>query len=539
MGRKIFDGSLKKRLVIGLLLLIFFVQTFTAIASQSSTWDETVCFGIGKYLLSNLRWDVPGAILHPPLPYYISSLPLLFSESDKGLWEYRLSRRTVEFLGSADVFRGQALLSSPQNRNDRLLILSRLMVTVFGLLLGYFIYLFGNSLYGEESGILSLLLFAFCPNMVAFSGLIVPDMVLTVFFLISVYYLWLSLRSNETRHFVLAGLSLGLALLSKFTALILIPIEVILICAFVISEKTAGKFVAGKVLFLFFFAAFILFFGYGFNPLPYFQGIDYQWSHAARGHAAFLAGRYSASGWWYYFLFAFLVKTPIPLLVIFLSALFMFFSKADKETRRPDELFLLLPILITFGFFSVKHQSIGLRYILPVYPFVFVFAGRLLRYPLSRISKCSIAALVIWAIVASFHISPHYLSYFNEIVGGPENGYKYLIDSNLDWGQDLKGLKKFMEENKIDRISLSYFGSDSPKRYGIEYDWLPSYVLENPNPKGAFTFPEKGLLAVSATNLQGVYFRDHDIYKWLERYKPAARIGYSIFVYDLSNLRPY
>jgi hypothetical protein len=108
------------------------------------------------------------------------------------------------------------------------------------------------------------------------------------------------------------------------------------------------------------------------------------------------------------------------------------------------------------------------------------------------------------------------------------------VDSNLDWGQDLKSLKKYLDENGIKRISLSYFGADSPKRYGIEYDWLPSHELYNPEPEKGVIIKRDQILVVSATNLQGVYFDDKNLYKWLLEYKPVATIGHSLFIYDLS-----
>jgi hypothetical protein len=135
--------------------------------------------------------------------------------------------------------------------------------------------------------------------------------------------------------------------------------------------------------------------------------------------------------------------------------------------------------------------------------------------------------------VASLTIWPDYLAYFNEFVGGATNGYHYLVDSNLDWGQDLKGLKRFMDGRGIDRIYLSYFGTDSPARYGIRYDWLPSYELKNPNPQKTIDVQRKRYLAISVTNLQGVYMEPPTMFRWLDQYTPVSRIGHSIFVYYL------
>ena len=108
------------------------------------------------------------------------------------------------------------------------------------------------------------------------------------------------------------------------------------------------------------------------------------------------------------------------------------------------------------------------------------------------------------------------------------------MDSNLDWGQDLKGLGRYMRAHNIPKVCLSYFGSDSPDRYGITYDWLPSLVLRNPAPRNSQALLHD-FVAIGATNLQAVYFPDHGMFAMLKARKPVAKIGYSIFVYDLKS----
>jgi hypothetical protein len=138
-----------------------------------------------------------------------------------------------------------------------------------------------------------------------------------------------------------------------------------------------------------------------------------------------------------------------------------------------------------------------------------------------------------WYIGASCWIHPHYLAYFNELIGGPDNGYKYLVDSNLDWGQDLKGLKAFMREHGISRINLSYFGSDAPERYGISYVRLPSFVLRGGDRQHKDSDPP-GWYAISVSCLQGSYLMNRDLFEPFKSLKPVAKIGYSIFIYDLN-----
>jgi hypothetical protein len=224
---------------------------------------------------------------------------------------------------------------------------------------------------------------------------------------------------------------------------------------------------------------------------------------------------------------AFAVKTPIATMIFLAVALALFAGKLRKGEWL-DELFLLGPAAVIFVFFSLNHQSIGLRYILPIYPFLFVFASGAAAWLWSRKPRAGIAVAVVgWYIGASCCIHPHYLAYFNEFAGGPDNGYKCLVDSNLDWGQDLKGLKVYMQQHGISRINLSYFGSDSPTRYGISYNWLPSWVLL-PSPEKHEATP---WFAISATNLQGVY--TGDACAWFRGRKPVAKIGYSIFIYKV------
>jgi len=135
------------------------------------------------------------------------------------------------------------------------------------------------------------------------------------------------------------------------------------------------------------------------------------------------------------------------------------------------------------------------------------------------------------------YVAPHYLAYFNEVAGGPGSGYKYVLDADL--GQDLKELKKYLERHEIERISFSYFGTDSPQRYGIVYDWLPSFFLYNPNYVSGLNdgdMYQNRFLAVSSANLYGTHLEDKDMFKWLLQYKPVAKIGYNIFIYDLASL---
>jgi len=519
-------------IILVLCVAFFLVKAVTSLIQESSTWDETCYFGLGKYLLQNHRWDVPGSILHPPLSYYIHSIPLLFFPTDQSLWKNDPLRvKDPEYLGSSDVFRGQALLSSPQNQGDRLLDLARLMMVLTAVVLGCFVYLWSYSLYGKWSAVLAAVLYFFCPNILAHARLITPDISLTTFSFMTLYYFWCLLRREHIVDAVLAGICLGLALLAKFTSVLLLPI-----CfALMILWRTRMK--APNLLHILIFGSTgigVLYLGYGMHLGPYVAGILYQQEHQNVAYRRFLIGQYSTSGWWYYYIVVFLIKTPISAILFLAISMVLFFRKMAKGEWM-NEAFLLMPAVVIFCFFSLNSHEIGLRYILPIYPFLFVFASKAAQwFSSSKMLVGLYVAAIIWYIGASCYIHPHYLAYFNELVGGPNNGYKYLVDSNLDWGQDLKGLKAYMQKHGISRISLSYFGSDAPERYGIAYNWLPSFYLRDTDPAHHET-ALKGWVAISATNLQGVYFENRDIFAWFRARKPVAKLGYSIFIYNMDD----
>ena len=181
--------------------------------------------------------------------------------------------------------------------------------------------------------------------------------------------------------------------------------------------------------------------------------------------------------------------------------------------------------------------NIGVRHLLPVLPFTFLLVSEViilwLKPPLFRVKFLILLILVLWQVTTVLKIYPHFLAYFNEIGGGPNKGYIYTVDSNLDWGQDLKRLKEWVDENRIDKIYVDYFGGGDAEYY-LKEKFLPWWGTRNPQEieKGSY-------LAVSATFLQGGrgepvkgFNQPYGYYRWLYFYEPPiAKIGYSIFVY--------
>jgi hypothetical protein len=521
------------------------LQSVCSMRLKSPTWDETILFGLGYYLLNVGRWDVPSSILHPPLPYYLNSFPFLFYDAEETAWD-----KGEEFSNVFIPVAGLKLLTDSRYPQDQLLFWSRIPSILIALLLGFYIWKWASELYGSLSATFALFLFCFCPNILAHSRFITPDILLTCFTFISVYYLWKIVKDGTWSNILLCSLSLGCALLSKYTALLLFPIYFILSIIILISyeeitlpnqfpfsrylmknSSIARILRGGSLLFVVTMIALcVLSLGYMFHPEYYLKGTIYQFQHAQeKTHPGFLMGMYSSRGWWYYYLTAFAIKTPVPLLILLLLS-FIFYKKNPRRDLL-NQAFLLVPVFLYFFFFSVMPLCIGLRYILPVYPFLFLHASKVADFSYKGwrvFIKILVVVLCFWYIKSSLGIYPHYLAYFNETVGGPDKGYNYLVDSNLDWGQDLKGLGIYMNKKGIQKVHLSYFGTADPQYYGINYEWMPSFFLPEDhyygdNQRRDYTFPDSGIVAISATNLQNVYFR----------HNPIDKIGYSIFIYDL------
>jgi hypothetical protein len=250
----------------------------------------------------------------------------------------------------------------------------------------------------------------------------------------------------------------------------------------------------------------------------------------AQVRPAFLNGEINDRGWWYYFPFAFVIKTPIAILVLMGGGLVLVAARW-RQLGALDVLCVVVPIAVYTGAAMATRLNIGLRHLLPVYPLLLLLVAAAAKELLSRGRAGTIAlaaALVIGAVEFGRNY-PDNLAFFNSFAGGPEHGSEYLVDSNLDWGQDLKPLKGWMDANHVSHINLAYFGTAYPPYYGIDATYLPGSAYFEPNP--SVQLP--GYVAISATVLRGVYLGDAEraFYKSFLNRPPVASIGHSIFVY--------
>lgn len=551
------SGALRLILAV-LLLAVFAGQAFYIAAKKSNTWDEPAHILAGyAYLkdgmdyLSPLNHPVTGRLLQATLPY-------LFLDLDFD------SRVMPEEARESDFFPYSVkFLYENKTGGEKILFLSRAVNITLGVLLGLYVLLWSSELWGSCGGLFSLFLYALCPNILAHSSLATTDLPITAFFFISSYHLYRLHRDGlNLVHAAAAAVAMALAFTSKHTAFLLFPVAA---AAFLSNARKDGLPRALKYYAFIFFGVYVLiwavygfrfhsasslyeplywpkFSGSGFGPLfdilrsikilpeAYLYSVAGVLSGIGGGKLAFLMGEQSITGWWHYFIVAFFIKTPIPVIIL-LSACLVYGIGEKREWGRI--LIPLSPVLLVFIVFSAQKVNIGLRHVLPAYPYIFTLLGftMLIKTRSMKLAKGVLMLCIASYAYSAFSILPHQLAYFNGFAGGPINGHRYLVDSNLDWGQDLKGLKEFMEKNGIKKIQLAYFGLADPKHFGIDYEYLPSFVIPEPqNVRQEVRL--QGWVAISATLLEGVYLSE-DIFKPFRSMEPVARIGYSIYVYKI------
>lgn len=508
------------KILIIVLLALFFLQAVTSMSKKSLTFDELSHIPAGYSYINTMDYRLNPE--HPPLIKMIAGIPLVFINPSLPLagenWE------------KADQwgFGNEFFFEANKGRIDQIVFWARVPIVLLGIILGIFVFMWARDLYGEKAGLFALLLYSFSPNILAHTRLVTTDLGITLFIFVSCYYFYRFLEHKQTRDMILCGVSIGLALGAKYTGLYLVLIFAILfLCYLYLEHKLKMREWVSKsnlnllllVIAIFGVGFLVLVLTYGVTGFPtYLKGFESVASHSLGGHNSFLMGMHSTGGWLYYFIVAFFIKTPIPTLIFLFLAIVFFKRLRNKKTLA--ELFLIIPPLVIFILFTLNKINIGLRHVLAIYPFIFVFSSKLVN--LKDKWKYVLGILLIWYVIGSIIIYPNYLAYFNGFVGGPDNGHNYLIDSNIDWGQDFNQLKLYIEKNNIDDITIGFYAAYEISELGLEYNKLKCY-------------PTSGVIAVTVNALQGFTEEDKECLEWLRKYEPVDNIGHSILIYDIKD----
>ncbi len=561
-------------LAVGLLLLFWARLQLTAV-TQSATFDEIIHILHGTLFWQS--WQLYGVVQNPPLVNALIGLPVHLAlhpviPFQDPLWQ------TNDWLRISQQF------AWASNENGLQIIwVGRQAVMLTAVLLGALVYRFAGMLFrSRTAGLLALFLYTFDPNILAHSSLATTDLGAAFFFLLAAYAVWRYWAVGGWQWYLVTAVTIGLVLAAKFSGLIFVVALVLIALYKVVLEirdwrleiersrqslisnlqsllEVTGWIIIGSLIFLAI---------YRFQFAIFQDDFLTQQEHQTAGHDAFFMGEVKRGGWWYYFPVLFLIKTPLPTLALLALALYQFMRQRGWRDWAPVWLLLLAGGVMAAGLTS--QVNIGYRYLLPMLPILFVFAGVLcqvsgVRYQMSGVKKqmateyripitdyglritahrllLTACCLLLLLSLTSLAIHPHYLSFFNALVGGPGNGWQWAADSNLDWGQDLPGLADYVAENGIEHFYAAWLGSAPLAAYGLaqgeplrvwpvgrEDPLLDTFYPENPAP---------GVYMFSATQLQGVYARDPARYAWFREREPTARIAYSLFVYDVPATGP-
>lgn len=597
----------KARLAVAGLIAVYLGLALWGAWVKSETYDEPM------YVLAGYSYVTTGDLSlnreHPPLGKYLMGLPLLLLDIE--LPDDYQQQAGINF---------SFLSHQPRVDPHTLLFTARLGGIALGVLLGLYVLAWARRAFGNSAALVALALCLLNPNILAHCRVAANDMAPTVFIFACCYHFWRWLEADDRGSLLWGGVTLGLALGSKLSALMLLPVLGLIVLVETLRRRrpallgwaTLALLAAAGVLWLLYLgearslaearqhARFIppyssgVVFGlsgleqfletvFGVDtPIPllsFLKGIDHQASHAATGHMTYYWGEATKTGSWAFYLVSTLIKNPVGMVLLLLLG----FSAWRRSWRGfAHEAALLAFVASQYLLFSTADVQLGFKYILPVVPFLAVMASRVLAEDVSgKAGLCSrsealrgallvvaaalagqlifdepgeqslgywlplagalgCAALIVtrrdaagrpllgaaallltfWAGGDVMARQPHNLMYFNQWAGGPDLGAYYSIVGD-DWGQDTAGLGRWMADHEVEDIVYDYYGTADPEVWGVRS--RPSFA------SGGFT-PFTGLVAVHAVLL----YRQPLAYTWLADKQPLAKIGWSIYVYDLS-----
>ena len=551
-----------------LLLIILGLQLFFSVRRESQTWDEA------NHIFAGYRsWTQADFGLnpeHPPLVKLLATAPLLRSDLKSPALEERFFKEDAFLRGKEFLYRNDA---------EKILARTRTAAAILALLTALIVFFGTREMFGTGAAFIALTLLTFDPNFLAHGALITTDVGLACFMFLSVYMFYRFVKSPSALRLIVTGVAVGLVLAVKHTGLLVLPVLFLLAVCEILFGRNGGNIWghalkhAGSLALITLIGLVVLWSFYGFryaarpnglqlNPplVDYLKGLEpheawpistmarlrilpesYLYGLAdvritANYYTSYVLGKVYAHGVWFYFPVAFLIKTTIGVLALFLLSLFVIATR--RLNRRREILFLIIPVLFYLIVAMTVGMNIGVRHILVVYVFLYVLIGGAMWVLIQKSRKWTyaVAILILVHAVSSVMAFPNYIPYGNELWGGPSQTYKYLTDSNADWGQQLKSVKQYLDERGVKDCWFVYFaaGVAEPSYYGIPCKPLPTIntlwlneLIDVPN-------LINGPVLISASSLSSVEFGPGtlDPYGQFKSLKPAAVIDRGVFVFD-------
>ena len=553
------------RLAVAVLLVTLFAQLLAVNVHTSMTWDEGHHLFDGYTILEHRDFDLNPEV--PPVAKAVAALPLLPMDLYEPAQQGRSSQLEAFVDGRDFLFKNDA---------NRLLLLSRIAASCFALALVLLVFLSGKAMFGAATGLLASALLVFDPNLLAHGALVTTDVPITTLCFASIFAWHRYTSLPAVWSLCLCGLLTGLAFATKLTGLFLVPILVLLAVGESLWQRNARQLLsrAAALVGVFSIAYIILWACYGFryaarpdslalNPTlasylkEYAQvGRPEPLELLARWHAlpeaflwgvantrlteerdlSYLFGALHRHGIWFYFPAAITIKSTLPFLFLLGLAGYVALRYRELRTRW---LTLVVPVIIFLGFAMHSDMNIGVRHVLPVYPFLYLVGASALICLIHRDRRWLAAAvvLVVFQAITAARTFPAYVAYANEAWGGPQNVHRFLGDSNVDWGQQLKTAADYLAAHHVTDCWMAYTASGvvDESYYGVSCRPLPTAVNLWWIPVRMDVPPRiHGVVLISDIELKGLDlpFGQPNPYAQFRDLQPAAILDGGLFVFE-------
>jgi 4-amino-4-deoxy-L-arabinose transferase-like glycosyltransferase len=545
------------------LLLLHAALALWGMARNSVTFDENFHLPAGVVEITKRRFDV--SPVNPPLVKALAGAAALAAGARPPA-DSAIALREQSIVG-------ESFMRRNADRYHRVFFAGRLVTLVLSLVLGLLVWRFARRLHGARGGALALAFYAFAPEALAHAGFVTMDLATALGFFASAYAWWRFARSGRWSWWAAAAAAIAFTVLVRHTAFLLAPI----LLAMGLALDLGGRVRRPRRLWLGFamlpaVALVALAVGYlgqidlrplgertvlserfralqlaapGLRlPLPdaWLTGLDFMsYESSEEDTPTFLLGRVTNERVWWYAPFALLVKWPLG----FLGGLALLLGRIARRARprRVEAAAVLLPpALYLLATMTLANLNVGVRYLLPMLPFLCVALGALARPALGRTTRtrhrwlAAAVALAALQTVEAVTAAPFYVAFYNLPAGGPGGGYRLVNDSNVDWGQGLIDLRDHLRRRGIGRIQLLYHGSTDPGVYGIDYVPFQGERLSRDSEwlaVSSYFFVGQAQRQMTPQGFTPFFAVD---FSPLRNERPAAVVGRSIYLFHLPEL---
>lgn len=563
-------SSLTKRLpeiICAVSLLVMIVNLTSVAAKKSITNDEVVHIPAGYHYW--VGGDFRQNPEHPPLIKMWAALPLLVLRPQPASFE----RPQGEDFGSFTLNSANEFWKANADQFRTIIFLARLPMILLAVVLGLLVFHVARKLFNAWAGAIAVAIFTLEPTVLAHAMIVHTDVAAAFAYLLFFYTLYRFVQSTTMKSALAFGLATGLALLIKFSLIILVPIFfatlVFVLWRAVAPRRKALLQVGAAVLCCLLLVNAFYYFRHRSLPasesnwisanfphaqqnlrsaipvltlaLPtyYIFGFLVVFDHNKEGHESSLLGSYRREGWWYYFPITFSLKTTVPFLL--LSVVSLLWAVWMLSRRDWTLLLLLVPILLYVGFAMSSKINIGIRHLLPVFPFLCIVAAAFIDWTLrrSRVALLIVVLLGCWMVIDAVRIYPNYLTFISPLAG-EKPGWQLLSDSNVEWGQDVGEMCRYLRAKGETEIQ----GALSGGWVSVELNGVRVIDFPPRNPEKSLT----RYVAVGASHLNGATnpLDLHDEngnkasgterFNYLEEYRslqPEKVFGRSIYLYRI------